>query len=109
VIQTSDPSNEVITLDLNNFAEIKYSRNMTLMVIWTCVIYIIGGLPRTVYIMIKYIMEASRYYTFSLITFSILIYSNGFSIFIYYLYNNMFKQILNDYLKRVCFFRRNLS
>ena len=109
MIQTSDPSNEVITLDLNNFAEIKYSRNMTLMVIWTCVIYIIGGLPRNVYIMIKYIMEASRYYTFSLITFSILIYSNGFSIFIYYLYNNMFKQILNDYLKRVCFFRRNLS
>jgi hypothetical protein len=101
-------SEEAVALSLNDFAEIKYSRNMTLMVIWTCVIYIIGGLPRNVYIIIKYLREASRYYTFSLITFFILIYSNGFSIFVYYLFNNIFRQILDRYFNKICFFRRNI-
>lgn len=96
-------SNELVNLrlKLNDFAEVRTSRNMTLMVIWTCVLYIIGALPRNIYIIIKYSLEASRFYTFSLMTFLILILSNGFTIFIYYFYNHLFREILNGYIRKV--------
>lgn len=80
--------------------ESKASRNMTLMVIWTIALYIFGALPRNIYIIVKYsLASSSRFYTFSLITFLILIFSHGVTIFIYYSHNKMFRKILIEYVK----------
>ena len=89
-----------VNLELKEFAESQASRNMTLLVIWTCALYIFGATPRNVYIIIKYCLESSfRYHNFSLLTFLILIFSHAINIFIYYSYNTVFRKIIKDYLK----------
>ena len=102
--QSHNDSQEPMSKRLRDYSELKVSRKMTLMVIWTCVLYIIGCLPRNIYIIVKYIESSKRHHLFSLITLLILLLSNGLPFFIYYLYNNIFRKILKEYLKAIfCF------
>ncbi len=89
--------------DLN---ELKKSRRITIMIIGTLFITIVGSLPKNIYVIYKYSTESStRIYNFSLISFLILNFACGLNFFIYVLFNKKFRQILIGYFKTIfsCF------
>ena len=76
--------------------------NINRMVLLISTFYILGSLPYTIYfICSQFISVPFIYASVAYIAISLM---HGTNIFIYYLFNNQFNQILNSYFKKLCIF-----
>lgn len=76
---------------------------MTLIVVWVNILFLLGTLPYLLVFMLKYLIKNSFELTlaFSIANISIML-SHGANIFIYFHFNNMFRQILISYFSCLC-------
>ena len=72
----------------------KANKNITLMVVLTAVISVVFLLPRNIYNFHRYINGTGTNYMFSYITHELILFSYSLNIFVYYLFNKLFRKIL---------------
>lgn len=83
----------------------KAIKSITLIVIWTCLLYLLGMAPFLVSYILGFILQPSTgFTTYMTITSCILILSHGLTFFIYYKFNSLFRKVLISYVTRVFFF-----
>lgn len=85
-------------------AENNGSRNITLIVIWTSIIYIFGATPYTLIFILSQFVDVYNiisYQPFLVVGELLLISSQGVFIFIYYFFNKLYKSIFNNYFSRL--------
>lgn len=106
VISSNNRSSIDIIQSVTDFQDIRAKRNITLMVFWICALNFLGHLPRHIYIILKYsIVMSPILFRFNVLTFAILNLAQGMSFFINYSFNNMFRQTLIEYVRRIFFSR----
>jgi len=83
--------------------ELKSNRRITLMVLWTSVLYFICMTPYNISIALRQILPSSSQLTlFNLISSTLLTFAHGATFFVYLTFNNMFRRVF--YLKFEKFF-----
>jgi len=80
-------------MSIRNDTNIKASRNITLMVIFQCVLYTFGMCPYLIAYILGYVLEQTP----DLEIYGILYISHGSTLFIYISFNKYFRQVLNGY------------
>lgn len=76
------------------FAAAKASRNITLMVVWTCFLYIFGTAPYALCYIGSFIIPNSyELILFTNLSLGMLFLSHGVNIFVYFSYNNLFRDV----------------
>ena len=90
-----------------NKEKIKASRNLTLIVIFKCIIYLVCLTPYLIFYMIRYVsselinkynLSFKIFYDFSEI---LLIISHGINFFIYLKFNKLFRRSLINYFRKI--------
>ena len=82
----------------------KASKNITLMVIWTSAIYVIGNIPQTVAYVMSLIIGISYQYSLNYnISIGFFFFIHGINIFIYIRFNKLFRKILIGYFRLILF------
>lgn len=106
VISSNNRSSVDIIQSVTDFQDMRAKRNITLMVFWICALNFLGHLPRHIYIILKNLIVMSPIlFRFNVFTFAILNLAQGMSFFINYSFNNMFRQTLIGYVRRIFFSR----
>jgi len=96
----------------DNLKEMRASRNMTLMVLFTCATNFIGMLPYSLTRIMRLtdLTNDDWFNEFDMITTCFLLFSHSCTFFIYYSFNSMFFFISRRYFKNTCFiFYRKIS
>lgn len=87
-------------------SEMKASRNITLMVLWTCVIYFMFMTPYNLSYILRLILVTSPELTlYNLVCSVLLTVAHGATFFVYLFYNNLFRKILVSYLRKMVFLK----
>jgi hypothetical protein len=85
-------------MSIRNETNLKASRNITLMVIFQCVLYTFGMCPYLIAYILGYVLEQTPdLEIFTDISYGILYISHGSTLFIYISFNKYFRQVLNGY------------
>ena len=82
-----------------NEEKIKTSRNLTLIVIFTCMIYLVFLTPYLIAGIIKFI--SPTFYDISVILLAI---SHGINFFVYLKFNKLFRKTLINYFRKISYF-----
>lgn len=91
---------------IDSLKEMKASRNMTLMVVFTCGLNFVGMLPHSLMRVMKLSSDLEQRYWFSdfeMVTTAILLMSHSCTFFVYYCFNSMFYSISKRCFRKVCF------
>lgn len=80
---------------------LKASRNITLMVIFQCVLYTFGMCPYLIGYILSYVLESTaELKMYNNISYGILFFSHGSTLFIYLAFNKLFRQVLVSFFCR---------
>ena len=86
--------------EIQTKTKLKASKNITLMVIWTSAIYVIGNIPQTVAYVMSLIIGISYQYSLNYnISIGFFFFIHGINIFIYIRFNKLFRKILIGYFR----------
>lgn len=104
IINKGQQLNNVAKADLSKFKEKEVNKKITLMILLSIGLSIIGALPRYSYLIYRFIYSPTSGIFFpSLVTLNIFIFSNGLNFFIYVTYNRMFRKILISYFNKIIY------
>ena len=88
-------------------ADSKANRNITFLVLWISVLFIVGTTPYQIFFIIDNIIDAEIYYTssyyvglYTVSTFSLAI-AHAANIFIYYFCNCLYRETFKNYLRKI--------
>ncbi len=85
-------------------AETRASRNITLMVMGCCFLYLFGMMPYITVLIMNFLkIDFDFLHILKKITFFFLLLVHGSNIFIYFSFNNLFRLVLKEYFKKICF------
>ena len=85
---------------MQKIAAQKASRNITLMVVWTCFLYVFGTAPYTLAYISSYLMEYNQnLYSYTIFSLGMLFLAHGVNFFVYFSFNTIFRSVFFGYFK----------